>query len=154
MNVFQAWVQEELERAVREEAREYLLRAATAWVAGDGVSACENMHRLKDLGWLDRLSDAVGWDRAHAIRCEVVAVHLRELAAQARLAVPADVVDAWHTVMLASITRKEPLAASDGDGFDHSEAVREGLLWLYKVKYDRDLFDQSGLPESYWCGQE
>ncbi len=153
MNDFQAWVQEELERAVREEAREFLLRAATAWVAGDGVSACENKHRLEDLDWLDRLSDAVGRDRARVIRKEVAVAHMEELAAHARLAVPAGVVDAWHTVMLAALSKSEPPAASDDDGVDPAEAVREGLLWLYKVRYDRDLFDQSGLPESYWCGR-
>ncbi len=128
MNEFHVWVQKELGRAVREEMREYLLASATAWVAGDGVSTDEYMHRLEELDWLDRLIDAVGRDRARLILGEVVTAHLEELAAQARLVLPAAVVDAWHTAVLAMTTGTEPSAASDDDGFDAAEAVRQGLL--------------------------
>lgn len=152
MSDFYAWMQEELERAAREELREYLLSAATGWVAGDGVSTSEYLNRLDKLTWVGRYAAAIGQDRATTVRAEVVAVHLDELAAQAKLAVPATVVDAWRTAAMASLAEGEPLASADRGESCSAAVVREGLLWLHRVRYDRDLFDQSGLPESFWAG--
>jgi hypothetical protein len=160
------WVREEPERAASEEIGDRLVRVATRWVFGEGISSGEFAFDLEHLEWIGRIAQAIGEERAKAIWAEVDEDIRTGLAERARLVVPGHVVDAW----LAS---ENPYDYGFPDWFERAargeevtpdlspedelpnpaHLVQEGLRLIDKAQRDRDLFDQLGLPESEWCEQ-